>query len=83
MGLTAQKSLGRVLLNFSTFAGFFSAKIKDFQLTNFKLKSLGRRVLVIFSLISAFGGQKVVLIVKISPCIIHQKKGLTLYYNFL
>ena len=34
-------------------------------------------VLVIFSLISAFGRQKHILIVKISSSFLHQKKGLT------
>ena len=49
----------------------------DFQLQNLKLKSLGRGVLVIFTLISAFGGKKVVLFVEISLCFLHQKKGIT------
>ena len=54
-----------------------SAEKYKFQPKNLKLKSLGRRILVIFSLISAFGRQKVGLIVKIYTCITHQKKGLT------
>ena len=54
-----------------------SAEKYKFQPKNLKLKSLGRRVLVIFSLISAFGRQKHILIVKISSSFLHQKKGLT------